>query len=59
MKYSLSGINQELHELSHTNVLSIPRNTEEIADDVEVFEVVLLIEVSIVFGLPEATGAHM
>ena len=40
-------------------MLSISSDAKEIADNVEVFEVILLVKVSIVFGFPEATCAHM
>ncbi len=38
---------------------SVARDAEEVADDVEVLEVVLFVEVSVMFGFPEATCAHV
>ena len=38
---------------------SIAGDAEEVAHDVKLLEVILLVEVSVVLGLPEAARAHM
>ena len=38
---------------------SLARDAEEVADDVEVLEVVLFVEVPVVLGLPKAARAHV
>ena len=39
--------------------MSIAGDSKEIADDVKVFKVILLVEVSIMLRLPKAAGAHV
>ena len=38
---------------------SVTSDAKEVTHDIEVLKVILLVEVSVVLSLPEATGTHM
>ena len=40
-------------------IVSVARDAKEVAYDVEIFKVVLLVEISVMLCLPETTGAHV